>query len=61
LSDLFPQVFAKPVANDISIMILEKAYAHAYGSFNALQVGFSRDALHDLTGAPTTYINIKGK
>ena len=33
VDNLFPKVFTKPVGNDISPMILEKAYAQAYGNF----------------------------
>jgi hypothetical protein len=41
------------MANNISLMILEKAYAQAFGSFCVLNFGHARDALQNLTGAPT--------
>lgn len=59
VDNLFPKVFIKPVKNNISPMILEKAYAQAYGNFSILKVGHSCDSLRDLTGAPTEYINLK--
>lgn len=34
-------------------MIIEKAYAQTYGSFEVINVGYAIDALRDLTGAPT--------
>lgn len=33
VDNLFPNVYVRPVGNDISPMLLEKAYAQAYGSF----------------------------
>lgn len=33
VDNLFPNVYLKPVGNDISPMIIEKAYAQAYGNF----------------------------
>jgi hypothetical protein len=47
------------VANDISPMILEKAYAQIYGNYKVIVLGHSSDALRDLTGAPTSYIDLK--
>lgn len=41
--------------NELWAMLLEKAYAKAYGSFMTIEGkgGSPRDALRDLTGAPT--------
>ena len=33
VDNLFPKLYCKPVGNDISPMILEKAYAQSYGNF----------------------------
>jgi hypothetical protein len=38
---------------------LEKAYAKLYNGYNNIVIGYSSDALRDLTGAPTEYIDIK--
>lgn len=61
VDNLFPKVFAKPVGNDISLMVLEKAYAQAYGNFDVINMGHSCDSLRDVTGAPTYYIDLKDK
>lgn len=53
VENLFPKVFAKPVDNDISLMVLQKAYAQAYGNFDIINIGHSCDSLRDMTGAPT--------
>jgi hypothetical protein len=43
-------------------MLLEKAYAKAYGGFwNIGTGGFAEDALKDLTGAPSEYDMINEK
>ena len=61
VDNLFPKIFVKPVGNDISPMILEKAYAQAYGNFSILKIGHAYDSLRDLTGAPSEYIDIKSE
>ncbi len=44
---------AKPIDGDISVMLLEKAYAQMYGGWDNIHLGFNCDALRDLSGAPT--------
>lgn len=51
--------FCKIVKNSIWPLILEKAYAKAYGSYQKTEIGFSKDALTDLTGAPCEYLDIR--
>lgn len=46
-------LYAKPIDGDISVMLLEKAYAQMYGGWDRIDLGFSCDALRDLSGAPT--------
>ena len=53
VDNLFPKIFVKPVFNDISLMILEKAYAQVYGNFEITNMGHSCDSLRDITGAPS--------
>lgn len=53
-------VGALPSKDDIGVMILEKAFAKQYGrNYRRIEVGFSLDALKDLTGAPAEYIDLK--
>jgi len=40
-------------------MLIEKAYAKIYGNYSNIEVGYSADALKDLTGAPSEYIDLK--
>ena len=40
-------------------MILEKAYAQLYGNYDVINLGHASDALRDLTGSPTFYIDLK--
>lgn len=51
---------ALPYNGDIGVMLIEKAYAKQYGrSYKNIEVGFSLDAIKDLTGAPAEYIDLK--
>lgn len=44
--------------NEIWVMLLEKAWAKVHGGYINIDGGLTREALHDLTGAPaTTYFN----
>jgi hypothetical protein len=40
-------------------MIMEKAYAQLYGNYEVINLGHASDALRDLTGSPTEYIDLK--
>ncbi len=61
VDNLFPKLYCRPVLNDISPMVLEKAYAQSYGNFEVINMGHSCDALRDLTGAPALYLDFKNK
>lgn len=52
-------LYAKPIDGDISVMLLEKAYAKMYGGWQNIHLGHSCDALRDLSGAPTEYIDLQ--
>jgi len=54
-------LYAKPIDGDISVMLLEKAYAKMYGGWSNIHLGFSCDALRDLSGAPTEYIDLQNE
>ena len=41
--------------NELWVLILEKVWAKIYGSYAAIEQGLTREALHDLTGAPTRF------
>lgn len=61
IDDYFPVVgpgqlaFVKPTHDqrEIWVMLLEKAYAKAYGGYYKLNLGRAGEALRDLTGAPS--------
>ena len=42
-------------------MLLEKAYAKAYLGYKNIILGFAGDALKDLTGAPSEYIDLENE
>lgn len=65
VDDFFPvnQWTDQPAFNhskerEIWVMLLEKAWAKVHGGYSNINSGLTREALHDLTGAPcTTYFN----
>lgn len=70
LDDFFPvshHKYSKPEyspsfnhsrGNELWVMVLEKAWAKVHGGYLNISSGLTREALHDLTGAPcTTYFN----
>ena len=61
VDNLFDKIYCKPVLNDISPIILEKAYAQSYGNFDILRIGHANDSLRDLTGAPAVYLDLRQK
>ena len=61
VDNLFPKVYSPPIGDDISPMVLEKAYAQLYGHYQILKIGYSADALRDLTGAPSEFLELKDK
>ena len=61
VDNLFQKAFCKPVGNDISPLVLEKAYAQSYGNYEVLKMGHANDALRDLTGAPAVYLDLGDK
>lgn len=54
-------LYAKPIDGDISVMLMEKAYAKMYGGWSNIHLGHSCDALRDLSGAPTEYIDLQNE
>lgn len=68
MDDKFPsQPYSKSAAfntsksNEMWVMLLEKAWAKVHGGYLNINAGLTREALHDLTGAPAiTYFNDEG-
>ena len=62
LDDYFPckfngdTIYARAHGPELWVLLLEKAFAKAMGSYDALRMGWAYEALMDLTGAPTTKI-----
>ena len=71
LDDLFPVVpgpqqtieiaFSRTTDDELWPLLLEKAYAKAYGSYTRISAGDPLYALRDLTGAPYRNIVLEGK
>ena len=66
LDDFFPCYaddknlsFAKGNGGELWVILIEKAWAKLYGSFAKIEAGLTREALHDLTGAPTRYFALE--
>lgn len=51
--------YARTKNNELWVMLLEKAYAKTYLGYQKIILGFAGDALKDLTGAPSEYIDLK--
>jgi hypothetical protein len=63
MDDYFPcynrkrgPAFTKGNGNELWVLLLEKAWAKLYGSYERIEAGLTREALRDLTGAPTKVI-----
>lgn len=69
LDDYFPcsaqsggmAIFSRSSANDLWVLLLEKAYAKLHLNYYTLKGGFVSEALQDLTGAPTKKLNLNSE
>jgi len=41
-------------SNEIWVLVLEKAWAKVYGSYQRIEAGTAGEAFHPLTGCPST-------
>lgn len=64
IDDYFPcdpisksPAFTRSRGKEIWVLILEKAWAKLYGSYERIEAGTCREALRDLTGAPTKLVD----
>lgn len=66
LDDFFPcfdpktgksgPAFTRGNGNELWVLLLEKAYSKIGGSYEDIEAGLPREALNNLTGAPTKYV-----
>jgi calpain-15 len=67
LDDYFPckpeagPVYSKANANELWVLLLEKAFAKIHGSYAAIKSGWAFEAMMDLTGAPFKDIRFSNK
>lgn len=52
-SNKYAPVFTRGNGAELWVIILEKAWAKIYNSYDNIEGGLTRECLHDLTGAPT--------
>lgn len=50
--------FTRAHGNELWVVLLEKVWAKTFGSYLQIESGFTREAMHSFTGAPTkTFFN----
>jgi calpain-15 len=57
VDDYFPclggePAFSKANGRELWVLLLEKAWAKKFGSYERIEAGFAENVMHDLTGAP---------
>ena len=53
--------FTKSKPNELWVILLEKAYAKIYGSYEKINNGITGTIIHDLTGAPYENFDVTRK
>ena len=48
---------SKAHGNELWVILIEKAYAKLHGSYERISGGQTHEALRDMTGAPSFYMN----
>lgn len=66
IDDYFPLHGGKPIFSrnsgaELWVMLLEKAYAKVFKSYQVIESGLTGIALNTLTGAPFEYLNKDSK
>ena len=64
IDDYFPcesatsgPAFSRGHGPELWVLLLEKAYAKIYGTYDRIEAGLTGDAIRDLTGAPYEWKN----
>lgn len=61
VDDYFPcnslnhPAYSKSNGPELWVLLIEKAYAKAYGNYKKIEAGLTGQAIRDLTGSPYTY------
>ena len=64
VDDYFPcrpfgnPIFSRAHGNEMWVLLLEKAYAKLHGNYYALRSGYANDGIIDLTGCPTSCLDL---
>jgi calpain-15 len=58
MPDRYGPLFSKSNGDELWVLLAEKAFAKIHGSYEAIEAGQPHEALMDLTGAPTKFIQI---
>lgn len=62
VDDKFPcyqgePAFSKAHGDELWVLVLEKAWAKSFGSYEKIEAGFAENVLRDLTGAPSEVVH----
>ena len=52
-------VFTNSIGKELWVLLLEKAWAKIHGSYLKIEGGYADEVLHELTGAPSEYMETR--